>query len=250
MFLCSLPTELGSHFIDQGIGVLCQGIGIYSELFKRSGLQDRKALELAISKSPNDVKAAALELLEVEDDWNEFLSVVEASDVSRKESSIPEIGDKIPSTVSLYRVCDGVSAQDTSVGTPAAITLAELLESSTQSATLSVGSVWNTATLSYYGAQVAKGISLPQAYTDIKDDPHQMGGDFLLNKHSQVQFIYRSKVPIDEMEDVISFEGFIDEIQHMGIFQPANDDVDWLEKDSNDPEYCVLSKYEVLWSIM
>nr|XP_045581745.1 uncharacterized protein LOC123745327 isoform X2 [Procambarus clarkii] len=130
--------ELGSHFIDQGIGVLCQGIGIYSELFKRSGLQDRKALELAISKSPNDVKAAALELLEVEDDWNEFLSVVEASDVSRKESSIPEIGDKIPSTVSLYRVCDGVSAQDTSVGTPAAITLAELLESSTQSATLLV----------------------------------------------------------------------------------------------------------------
>lgn len=61
----------------------------------------------------------------------------------------------------------------------------------------SVGSVWNTATLSYYGAQVAKGISLPQAYTDIKDDPHQMGGDFLLNKHSQVQFIYRSKVPSD-----------------------------------------------------
>lgn len=61
----------------------------------------------------------------------------------------------------------------------------------------SIKNVWNTVTIGYYGAQMAKGISLPKGYTNIKDDPHQMGGDFILDKHSQLKFVYRSKVPAD-----------------------------------------------------
>lgn len=61
----------------------------------------------------------------------------------------------------------------------------------------SVESVWSTTTLSYYGAQMAKGTPLPKGYKDVKDDLHQMGGDFILDKHSTLQFVYRSKTPND-----------------------------------------------------
>ncbi|XP_042218985.1 uncharacterized protein LOC121864128 isoform X2 [Homarus americanus] len=93
--------ELGSHFVDQGIGVLCQGLGVYGHLYKRSGLQDREALDIAISKSHNVVKEAALDLLEIEDDWNEFLSTVEAKEAGKLEVSPPQVGDKIPTDLVL-----------------------------------------------------------------------------------------------------------------------------------------------------
>ncbi|KAK4319943.1 hypothetical protein Pmani_009145 [Petrolisthes manimaculis] len=61
----------------------------------------------------------------------------------------------------------------------------------------SVKAVWNTATLSYYGSEVAKGTPLPQSYTDLEDDPHQMGGDFIFDSNATLKFVYRSKTASD-----------------------------------------------------
>lgn len=61
----------------------------------------------------------------------------------------------------------------------------------------SIKKVWNTSTLRFYGCESAKGTPLPQSYSDIEDDPHQMGGDFILNKDLKIVFVYRSKTPSD-----------------------------------------------------
>ena len=61
----------------------------------------------------------------------------------------------------------------------------------------SIELVWNATTLSFYGEKLAKSEPLPQAYADIEDDPHQMGGDFILDNQGKLLFAYRSKVPND-----------------------------------------------------
>lgn len=61
----------------------------------------------------------------------------------------------------------------------------------------SIKNVWNTSTLRFYGCESAKGTPLPHSYSDIEDDPHQMGGDFILDKDFKIVFIYRSKTPSD-----------------------------------------------------
>lgn len=58
-------------------------------------------------------------------------------------------------------------------------------------------SVWSTATLRYYGSEAARGTTLPQGYSNIKDDPHQMGGDFIIENYGKLKFVYRSKTPSD-----------------------------------------------------
>ncbi|XP_042218984.1 uncharacterized protein LOC121864128 isoform X1 [Homarus americanus] len=169
--------ELGSHFVDQGIGVLCQGLGVYGHLYKRSGLQDREALDIAISKSHNVVKEAALDLLEIE------------SELAAAGCHVVVVTFGVMSGAERWRL---ETACPFPYYTDPSHALYQLL-----GLKRSVASVWNTATLSYYGAQIAKGIPLPESYTDIEDDPHQMGGDFILDKQSKLQFVYRSKVPND-----------------------------------------------------
>lgn len=61
----------------------------------------------------------------------------------------------------------------------------------------SVKNVWSTETLRYYGSKAARGTPLPQGYSDIKDDPHQMGGDFIIDNDVKLKFVYRSKTPSD-----------------------------------------------------
>lgn len=61
----------------------------------------------------------------------------------------------------------------------------------------SVKQVWNISTLSFYGGEKARGTPLPASYTDIEDDPHQMGGDVIVDRSATVKFIYRSKMPHD-----------------------------------------------------
>ena len=51
--------------------------------------------------------------------------------------------------------------------------------------------------MQYYGSKVAKGSELPKTHTDICDDPHQLGGDFMINKHGKVVMIFRPKSPSD-----------------------------------------------------
>jgi hypothetical protein len=62
----------------------------------------------------------------------------------------------------------------------------------------SFSKVWNTETLIYYAEQLRKNIDLPQAYRDINDDPHQMGGNFIIKASNfRLLFAYRSKTPPD-----------------------------------------------------
>ena len=62
--------------------------------------------------------------------------------------------------------------------------------------------VWNTDTLIYYAEQMTLKRELPKAYQDIEDDPHQMGGNFIVEiDHAKdsfkVVYAYRSKNPPD-----------------------------------------------------
>lgn len=62
----------------------------------------------------------------------------------------------------------------------------------------SVSMVWNTATLTYYAEQKLSGRTLPKAYADVEDDPHQMGGDILLDAiNGKVVLVHRSETPTD-----------------------------------------------------
>ena len=61
--------------------------------------------------------------------------------------------------------------------------------------------VWNTQTLIYYAEQVGLNRELPKSYEDVEDDPHQMGGNFILKKlnanNFEIVYAYRSKNPPD-----------------------------------------------------
>lgn len=70
--------------------------------------------------------------------------------------------------------------------------------------------VWNCETLTYYSEQLLKKGQLPQAYKDVEDDPHQMGGNFIIeldqskdnsnmeqNETFRVVYTYKSKNPPD-----------------------------------------------------
>lgn len=61
--------------------------------------------------------------------------------------------------------------------------------------------VWNSETLIYYAEQLIKLGTLPGAYQDVEDDPHQMGGNFILQCSDDLDFklvySYKSKTPPD-----------------------------------------------------
>jgi hypothetical protein len=44
----------------------------------------------------------------------------------------------------------------------------------------SYSKVWSAETLVYYAEQVKQKRELPKAYQDVEDDPHQLGGNYIL----------------------------------------------------------------------
>lgn len=78
----------------------------------------------------------------------------------------------------------------------------------------SYSKVWSTESLVYYAEQLNFKRQLPKAYEDVEDDPHQMGGNFILECESKDQdlmfkcvYIYRSQSPPDRPSpaDMINF---------------------------------------------
>lgn len=71
--------------------------------------------------------------------------------------------------------------------------------------------VWNSETLIYYAEQLIKLGTLPGAYQDVEDDPHQMGGNFIFewsdNFELKLAFSYKSKNPPDRpsTNDLLEF---------------------------------------------
>lgn len=74
--------------------------------------------------------------------------------------------------------------------------------------------VWSTESLIYYAEQKLAGRQLPQAYEDVEDDPHQMGGDFIVEstdggdgKLFKLVFSHPSQSPPDRpsSKSMISF---------------------------------------------
>jgi hypothetical protein len=66
--------------------------------------------------------------------------------------------------------------------------------------------VWNTKTLIYYAEQVKMNRELPKTYKDIHDDPHQMGGNFIIDIETfKILYSFKSKIPPDRpsSEDLI-----------------------------------------------
>lgn len=65
----------------------------------------------------------------------------------------------------------------------------------------SYSKVWNKETLIYYAEQLLRIGQLPKAYQDVEDDPHQMGGNFLIeftgDSSFKLVYDYKSKNPPD-----------------------------------------------------
>jgi len=61
----------------------------------------------------------------------------------------------------------------------------------------SIYKTWNIGSITYYGEQIAQGRQLPKSYSDIEDDPHQMGGDFVLSKDGHFLLVHCSSNPRD-----------------------------------------------------
>ena len=64
--------------------------------------------------------------------------------------------------------------------------------------------VWHSETLIYYSEQVVLNRELPKAYEDIQDDPHQLGGNFILeikntymDQTFKMIYAYKSRNPPD-----------------------------------------------------
>ena len=60
---------------------------------------------------------------------------------------------------------------------------------------LSIKRVWGTDTICFYAAEKVCGRQLHKMTGD--DDPHQMGGDFMLDCHGTVVLHYASQTPSD-----------------------------------------------------
>lgn len=60
--------------------------------------------------------------------------------------------------------------------------------------------VWGVNSLVFYAEAMVAGRSLPKPYENIHDDPQQMGGNFILDKHGITRFLYPSKTSMDRPE--------------------------------------------------
>lgn len=64
----------------------------------------------------------------------------------------------------------------------------------------SVLKVWGVSSLVFYAEAMVAGRSLPKPYENVHDDPQQMGGNFILDKHGNTRFLYPSKTSMDRPE--------------------------------------------------
>lgn len=64
----------------------------------------------------------------------------------------------------------------------------------------SVVKVWGVSSLVFYAEALVAGKSLPKPYENVHDDPQQMGGNFILDKHGVTRFLYASKTSLDRPE--------------------------------------------------
>jgi len=65
---------------------------------------------------------------------------------------------------------------------------------------ISVSRVWSVSCLVYYAEQVKAGRELPRPFENVEDDPHQMGGDFILDRAGVLRLSYCSQAANDRPE--------------------------------------------------
>lgn len=76
---------------------------------------------------------------------------------------------------------------------------------------VSILKVWSEKTLIYYSEQLCFNRALPKGYADVDDDPHQMGGNFIVEFNTDNSFntiySYRSRIPPDRptSNEIIKF---------------------------------------------
>ncbi|XP_037078587.1 uncharacterized protein LOC119099623 [Pollicipes pollicipes] len=80
----------------------------------------------------------------------------------------------------------------------------------------SIAKVWQHSTLQYYGGQKAAGRPLPAAYRGVEDDPHQMGGDFILDGAGRLALVHCSTSPPDRP----SVQHLLETLGRLGDGQP------------------------------
>ncbi|CAD5113167.1 DgyrCDS2356 [Dimorphilus gyrociliatus] len=71
---------------------------------------------------------------------------------------------------------------------------------------VTVAKVWSSTSLGYYAEVLTNGGKLISPYSNIKDDPNQMGGNVIIDNTGVYRFIYKSKTPQDRpsMEELES----------------------------------------------
>lgn len=118
-----LYEDEGLTFESKSIGVLWSGTEVYQNLYIRTGLMNRQTLETAIGKAPSFVKKEGEILLDVEEEWKNFL---ESMDILLKNT---EECNSLPSVAGQLVDLDIQVKEVTLEGTNEEVTLGSLVES-------------------------------------------------------------------------------------------------------------------------
>ncbi|ELT96704.1 hypothetical protein CAPTEDRAFT_186353 [Capitella teleta] len=185
---CVLQEHSANEFAKSKAGVLGPMIGLYADCFKRVDVNNKDELESKIQKNFRSI-----------DLQEQFTSFEET------EAEFVAAGGHV--VVVSFGVMEGAEKWLQEVNCPF-----EILLDPERKLYLSIGlgrslsKVWNTETISYYGSQVKSQRKLPQAYKDIIDDPHQMGGDIVLNASGVIKMAY----PSQKAQDRPSVQSLLD----------------------------------------
>uniref|UniRef100_A0A914BFB4 Uncharacterized protein n=1 Tax=Patiria miniata TaxID=46514 RepID=A0A914BFB4_PATMI len=90
----------------------------------------------------------------------------------------------------------------------------------------SISKVWHISTITYYAEMKASGRTLPSKLENIEDDPTQMGGDLVVDRHGNTAFIHCSKTPPDRpaVDDLIKVLKDLRKDEEKSVRQDLEDD--------------------------
>ncbi|KAK2707130.1 hypothetical protein QYM36_014972 [Artemia franciscana] len=187
----------------------------YAQFHKRCGFRNREELNsyFQLNHSSQVARDIYEELIDSEDDWDNFLKEIDSTYFKQTNLSVPSqiyVSDCSTGKESLKSICPGLSIHIISFGSQEGArkwkeetkTIFPVFCDEARAVyqyfklERSLYKVWNHRSISYYGEKIAQDISLPLPFEEIPDDPLQMGGDFIV-KNSQLIMDYKSKTPAD-----------------------------------------------------
>eukprot|EP00794_Sanderia_malayensis_P020348 gene20348-22351_t len=218
-----LRSESEESFFASDYSILVHSIQHYANCYKSLGVNKKNDFDNLIGKhfSLTNIRDAFEELESTQDKWAEFLEENDKimnkemqSDLGNvlKEDEIVENGDNklvnartgqsktlrevVKDTNALYTLLDGAKRWLETSGCVFEMYLDDQRKLYKKlSLPKSMKEVWNITTVIHYAEFACQGRQFFRS--EDYDDPHQLGGDFLIDTELKLKLIHRSKTPVD-----------------------------------------------------